>query len=110
MGTTRETLRTKMEEHMQDIWSIATQTDDGTDMCRECSPEGGNNIGPHNAFAQSPLAAHFAMHCKNAQTKEEAIQICHKTIKVERRAVVNSKKRRRSSTIMKLIDRLGFEL
>ena len=109
MGTTRETLRTKMEEHMQDIWSIATQTDGDIDMCRECSPEGGNN-GPHNAFAQSPLAAHFAMHCKNAQTKEEAIQICHKTIKVERRAVVNSKKRRRSSTIMKIIDRLGFEL
>ena len=109
MGTTRETLRTKMEEHMQDIWSIATQTENDIDMCQECSPEGGDTIS-HNAFAQSPLAAHFAMHCKNAQTKEEAMQICHKTIRVERRAVVNNKKRRRSSTIMKIIDRLGFEL
>ena len=74
-GKTRKSIITTVNEHFEEIWSLVQRGDDELDPAEDenCSD-----------FARSNLAAHFAEHCREVQTKEEALQICYKAIRVER--------------------------
>lgn len=99
VGKTHLRLWSRVDEHFDEFWENRNM------LCQECSPEDGKEKeepaddparrGIDHAivdFTTSPLAKHFAMHCKEVEIKEDALDIFHKIVRVERRTVLRTRR------------------
>ena len=95
MGKTRKEIHRKIHEHFEEIWAIKQEGYDYHDNQAEADARPKDGC----SFAKSSLAFHFADHCKECETKEDALQVCYQTIRVERRQVIRPKKSPRSAVV-----------
>ena len=83
-GKTRKRLVNQLFEHFDDVWELVQQgaKAEGSDI----SSLAEHPDGTMSHFAKSSFAKHMAKHCRHAKSKDEAVKICQKYVKVHRQS------------------------